>query len=130
LTVATEDASLTAGPYIGRLRIEFKSKAAKNRFIDVPVSLTILPSTEVVPNSLEFDYPGAVSQQLTVSGTTTFTVSTDHSKWLRTAVRGQTIIVSVKGTAVNPGATYTATVIVRDESGTEIRVPITFRVVG
>jgi serine/threonine-protein kinase len=129
VSVQDRDLSLPEGPHQGEVHIEFKSGATKNRSLDVPVTLTILPPMRVTPETLRFASSG--SRQLTVTGAASFTASTDPAtrKWLKAAVEDQTktITVSADGTAVGPGA-YSATLTVRDETGAEVHVPIGFRV--
>jgi hypothetical protein len=127
--VSVQDLLLSEGSYTGEVQLEFKSRAAKHRFLDIPVKLTILPPMQVTPKNLWFAFPGSSSRKLTVTGATSFTVSTDPAtrKWLKTAVKDQTITVSAEGTAIGAGA-YSATVTVRDETGAEVHVPIDFRV--
>jgi hypothetical protein len=127
--VSVQDLLLSEGSYNGAVQLEFKSRAAKHRFLDIPVKLTILPPMQVTPTNLWFASPGSGSRKLTVTGATSFTVSTDPAtrKWLKTAVKDQTITVSADGRAIGAGA-YSATVTVRDETGAEVHVPIDFRV--
>ena len=139
--VSVTPGSLTAGTYNGTVRVSDSSG-----FVDVPVTLTVLPPLTVAPTSLTFTYringtsPGsqtftASSGGSPVSVTAAASTTPAGGNWLSVAPTSgttpATFTVSVAPNALTAG-TYNATIRVTatDTANGFVDVPVTLTVLG